>query len=148
MPGGGDGRTDAAGDTILCKWCGLPTSAHRGVCEACGSPLTERATASPRVSQQATRVPAPPVAIPAGQAPRPQQARVAATARPGDHSATDEPSPSRSVHAAKLVSLIVSLAPGTGGETAIRFFTPEGMLVAQVASGSLTYEEALRLVLS
>jgi hypothetical protein len=85
------------------------------------------------------------VAAPA-QTPRPRQAVVEAVS-PAGQVATGEPS--RSVHAARLVSLIVSLAPGGGGgETVIRFFTPEGQLVAQVGSGSVTYEEALRLVLS
>jgi hypothetical protein len=61
--------------------------------------------------------------------------------------------PSRSVHTARLVSLIVSAVPG-GSETeqgrtglVIRFFTPQGQLITEVRPGESAYEEALRLAL-
>ena len=132
----------------LCA-CGAGTTspANGGVCQGCGSPITAASRlvmASPRSAAQ-TPASAPPTGQPADRPTRPD-----AVPSAGPRSATE---PSRSVHSARLVSLIVSAVSG-GPQTEegrpgliIRFFTPQGQLITEVRPGAAAYEEALRLAL-
>lgn len=130
----------------MCLWCGHDISRERGVCQGCGSPITAASrlvmAGPPRAGQ--TGSPTPP-------GPRPDQApQLGETVASGPRSGTE---PSRKVHTARLVSLIVSAVsggpPSEQGRPGliIRFFTPQGQLITQVSPGASAYEEALRLAL-
>jgi len=62
------------------------------------------------------------------------------------------PEPSRSVHTARVVGLIVSAVSGPPTAEGrpglvIRFFTPQGQLITEIRPGAPSYDEALRLAL-
>ena len=134
-------------ESAVCVWCGHDISHERGVCQGCGSPITAASRiimANPQVvahrSTSGTPTGSP------DQAPRPADAVPSEGPR-------STPEPSRSVHTARLVSLIVSAVPG-GSEAergrpglVIRFFTQRGQLIAEVRPGEGAYDDALRLAL-
>jgi len=130
-------------------WCGHDISNERGVCQGCGSPITQASRiiiANPRTVAHALAAGAA-----AGPAPnRPDGRTTEITPTGGPRSAAE---PSRSVHTARLVNLIVSAAPGVMGAgegrpgLVIRFFTAQGQLIAEIHPGEDAYDDALRLAL-
>src|SRR5439155_26983474 len=87
-------------ESAVCVWCGHDISHERGVCQGCGSPITAASRiimANPQVvahrSTSGTPTGSP------DQAPRPADAVPSEGPR-------STPEPSRSVHTARLVSLI------------------------------------------
>jgi hypothetical protein len=139
--------TDEPIESAVCVWCGHDISHERGVCQGCGSPITTASRiimASPQVVAHRSTS-----GTPTGS---PDQAARRADAVPSE-GPRSSPEPSRSVHTARLVSLIVSAVPG-GSEAergrpglVIRFFTQRGQLIAEIRPGEGAYEDALRLAL-